>query len=111
MMAVGVASPRASGQVMTTTVMANSSASWTSRPTTKYQTTKVRPPPTSATSTSQNAALVGEPLAGRLGVLGFLDELDDLRERGVRADGGRAGAQGAVLVDGRADELIAGGPS
>ena len=46
---------------------------------------------------------VGEPLAGRLGVLRLLDELDDLRERGVRADGGRAGAQGAVLVDRRAD--------
>ena len=56
MMAVGVARPSASGQVMTTTVMANRSASWTSRPTTKYQTTKVSPPPTSATSTSQNAA-------------------------------------------------------
>ena len=56
MIAVGVASPSASGQVMTTTVMANSSASWTSRPTTKYQTTKVSAPPMSATSTSQNAA-------------------------------------------------------
>ena len=56
MMAVGVARPSASGQVMTTTVMANSSASWTSRPTMKYQTTNVSVPPTSATSTSQNAA-------------------------------------------------------
>ena len=52
---------------------------------------------------------VGQALSRRLGVLRLLDELDDLRERGVRADGGRAGAQGAVLVDGRADELIAGG--
>ena len=52
---------------------------------------------------------VGEPLPGRLGVLRLLDELDDLRERGVSADGGRAGAQRAVLVDGRADELVAGG--
>ena len=54
---------------------------------------------------------VGEPLAGRLGVLGLLDELDDLRERGVGADRGRAGAQRAVLVDRRADELVAGASS
>ena len=52
---------------------------------------------------------VGEPLPRRLGVLCLLDELDDLRERGVCADGGRAGAQGAVLVDRRADELVARG--
>ena len=52
---------------------------------------------------------VGEALPRSLGVLRLLDELDDLRERGVRADGGRAGAQGAVLVDGRADELVARG--
>src|SRR5829696_2109777 len=56
MIAVGVASPSASGQVMTTTVMANSNASWTSRPNTKYQSANVSAPPTSATSTSQNAA-------------------------------------------------------
>ena len=54
---------------------------------------------------------VGQALAGRLGVLRLLDELDDLRERGVGADGGRAGAQRAVLVDGRADELVAGASS
>ena len=56
MIAVGVASPSASGQVITTTVIANSSESWTSRPTRTYQTTNVSVPPRSATSTSQNAA-------------------------------------------------------
>jgi hypothetical protein len=56
MIAVGVASPSASGHVMTTTVIANSRASCASRPTTKYQMTNVRPPPISATKTSQNAA-------------------------------------------------------
>ena len=66
MMAVGVASPSASGQVMTTTVMANSSASWTSRPTMKYQTTNVSAPPTSATSTSQNAARSASRCPGAL---------------------------------------------
>ena len=66
MMAVGVASPSASGQVITTTVIANSSESWTSRPTTKYQTTNVSPPPTSATRTSQNAALSASRWPGAL---------------------------------------------
>jgi hypothetical protein len=66
MIAVGVASPRASGQVMTTTVIANSSESWTSRPTKKYQTTKVSVPPTSATSTSQKAARSARRCPGAL---------------------------------------------
>ena len=66
MIAVGVASPSASGQVMTTTVIANSSASWTSRPTMKYQTTNVSVPPTSATSTSQNAARSASRCPGAL---------------------------------------------
>ncbi len=51
--------------------------------------------------------LVGEPLARRLGVLGLLDELDDLRERSVRADGGRPRALRPVPVDGGADQLVA----
>ena len=108
MIAVGVASPSASGQVMTTTVMANSSASWTSRPTTTYQTRKVSAAADERDQHEPERGAVGEPLAGRLGVLRLLDELDDLRERGVRADGGRAGAQRAVLVDRRADQLVAG---
>ena len=49
MMAVGVARPRASGQVMTTTVIANSSAVCTPAPT-DHQTRKVTVPPISATS-------------------------------------------------------------
>jgi hypothetical protein len=53
--------------------------------------------------------LVCQALAGRLGVLGLLYELDDLRERGVGADLGRPSAKGAVLVDGCADELVTGG--
>ena len=56
MIAVGVASPSASGQVMTTTVIANSRASWAERPTTTYQTRKVARPPINATRTSQKAA-------------------------------------------------------
>ena len=55
MIAVGVARPSASGQVMTTTVMANSSASVGGRSENSVQAANVNPPP-SATSTSQNAA-------------------------------------------------------
>src|SRR6185369_2262387 len=50
---------------------------------------------------------VGEPLAGSLRVLRLLDELDDLGECGVRADRRGAGTQRPVLVDGRANELVA----
>ena len=55
MIAVGVASPSASGQVMTTTVIANSIAVADDAPDSSHAA-KVSPPPTSATSTSQNAA-------------------------------------------------------
>src|SRR5262249_11898853 len=50
---------------------------------------------------------VGEPLRGRLRVLSLLDELDDLRERGVRTDRAGARTQGSLLVDRRADQLLA----
>ena len=55
MMAVGVARPRASGQVITTTVMANRIAWLKLRPASN-QTINVSVPPISATSTSQKAA-------------------------------------------------------
>ena len=76
---------------MTTTVMANSSDSWTSRPTTTNHTRKVSAPPRSATNTSQKGA-VREPLRGRLRVLRLLHEFDDLRQGCVGPDGDRAGA-------------------
>ena len=65
MIAVGVARPRASGQVTTTTVMANSSASWTGLPA-SIHTAKVPTPPTSATKTSQNAARSAKRWPGAL---------------------------------------------
>jgi hypothetical protein len=49
MMVAGVAGSSASGRVMRTTVLANSSESPTSRPTMRCQTTSVRLPPTIAT--------------------------------------------------------------
>ncbi len=56
MIAVGVARPRASGQVMTTTVMANSSAVDAGAFASRNQTENVTAPPSSATATSQDAA-------------------------------------------------------
>ncbi len=65
MIAVGVARPRASGQVITTTVMANSSAVCTPAPASSH-TTNVPVPPSSATSTSQNAARSASRCPGAL---------------------------------------------
>ena len=56
MIAVGVARPRASGQVMTTTVIANRIASEAGRSLKIIHATNVAAPPTRATSTSQKAA-------------------------------------------------------
>jgi len=55
MIAVGVARPNASGQVITTTVMASSIAVASDRPASSHAS-RVAAPPISATSTSQNAA-------------------------------------------------------
>jgi hypothetical protein len=62
--AVGVARPSASGQVMTTTVIAKRSASTTERSTMPNETKKVARPPTSATRTSQKAARSASRCAG-----------------------------------------------
>jgi hypothetical protein len=56
MIAVGVARPRASGQVMTITGIAYNSAVLTSSPTASHQITNVADPAIRATSTSQKAA-------------------------------------------------------
>ena len=50
---------------------------------------------------------IRQELRRRLGVLRFLDELDDLGERRVRADFGCAILERAALVDGRADHRVA----
>ena len=108
MIAVGVARPRASGQVMTTTVIANSMR--LARPADRPAATpaKVSRAADQGDEHQPERGPVGEPLAGGLGVLGLLDELDDLGERGVGADLGGPDPQGAVAVDGGADDLVAG---
>ena len=67
MIAVGVARPRASGQVMTTTVIANSIAVGDRpAPTSEPGQRRCAAPPTSATSTSQNAARSASRCPGAL---------------------------------------------
>jgi hypothetical protein len=68
LMAAGVAGSSASGRVMRTTALANSSESPTSRPTMRCQTTSVRLPPTIATRTSPHAARSASRCPGRLRV-------------------------------------------
>ena len=107
MIAVGVASPSASGQVMTTTVIANSSASSVTSVDDGVPDEERAQAADERDEDEPEGGAVGEPLRRRLRVLRLLDELDDLRERGVRADGGRAGAERPLLVDRRADQRVA----
>ena len=108
MIAVGVASPSASGQVMTTTVMAKSMASSTELPT-AIQAGERERPADQGDQHQPERGTVGQPLAGCLGVLGLLHQRDDLGERGVGADLGGAHAQRPGGVDRGADHLDAGG--
>ena len=55
------------------------------------------------------ADAVDEPLDVRLSGLGLLDPADDPLDRGVLADVRRLHEEDAVLVDRRADDLVAGG--
>ena len=109
MIAVGVARPSASGQVMTTTVMANSSAMVSG------SVGEQRPGGEGGGAAEQGdehqpeRGPVGQPLPGGLGVLRLLHQRDDLGQRGVGADLGGPDPQRAVGVDGRADDLAARG--
>ena len=98
MIAVGVARPSASGQVMTTTRDREQRARPGHRPADDEVPDQegAERRRRSATRTSQKAARSASRCAGSLGVLRLLDELDDLRECGVGADGGRAGPKRAV---------------
>ena len=66
MIAVGVASPSASGQVITITAIANKSDCSTSRPTTAHQIRNVTTPAVRATKHEPERGAVGEALPGRL---------------------------------------------
>src|SRR4029450_4700041 len=80
MIAVGVARPNASGQVITTTVMANRSGSSTGRPTARQR-------------------------SARFGVVRLVYECHDRGQRGIRADLCGAYAQGAGGVHRSTDHL------
>ena len=51
---------------------------------------------------------VDEVLHGRPGALGFLDEVDDARERGVRRELARTDEEGSGAVDGAREDLATG---
>ena len=104
MIAVGVARTSASGQAMTTKVMANKIAI-AERLTGEQEPGDEGEPATGQCDEHQpEGGPVGEALPGSLGVLGLLDELDDLRQGGVGADLGGAHPQRAVAVDRGADD-------
>ena len=96
MIAVGVARPSASGQVITTTVIANSSAVLHAGGRRRRPDGEGQRAADQRDEHQPERGPVGQPLPGRLGVLRLLDQRDDLRQRGVRADLGRPGPQRAV---------------
>jgi hypothetical protein len=102
MMAAGVAGSNASGRVMRTTALANSSESPTVTADDEVSDNERQAADDHRDADEPTRCAIGEPLPGRLGVPRLLDELDDLRERGNGVDSGRASSQGAVPVDGRA---------
>ena len=108
MTAVGVARPSASGQVMTTTVMANRSAVETPAPAGPSHAKNVTAPPASATSTSQKAARSASRCAGALLLCASWTSLT-IWASAVSAPTALASrAKRSVPVDGGADEPVAG---
>ena len=107
MTAVGVARPSASGQVMTTTVIANSIASLAGRPS-AIHARNVASAADEGDEDEPERRPVGQPLPGRLAVLRLLDQRHDLRQRGVLADLRGAHPQRAGGVHRRPDHRRAG---
>ena len=105
MIAVGVARPSASGQVMTTTVMANSSAMVSGWSENSAQAAKVAAPPSRATNTSQNAARSASRWPGALEFCACCTSATIWASAVSAPDLGGPDPQGAVGVDGRADDL------
>ena len=105
MIAVGVARPSASGQVMTTTVIANSSASTTGAPTSDVPDDEASTrPPISATSTSQKAARSARRCAGAFEFWASWTSLTICASAVSAPTARRPRPQGAGLVDRRADQ-------
>ena len=107
MIAVGVARPSAHGQAMTSTATALIMAPDQSARANTNQPTNVTSAMRDHGRHEIRADPVGQLLDRRLAALRFLHEPHDLRQRRVLADLGRFEADQPLLVDGRADDLVA----
>jgi hypothetical protein len=111
MIAVGVASPIAQGQAMTTTVM-KATRAWVGR----GSGPRCQPQTEGDGTDDQDdgnedaADLVGQALDGRLGTLRSPYEFHDLSQRRVTADPSGSEKERTVAVEGAADHLVAGCP-
>ena len=99
MIAVGVARPSAQGQAITSTATARDQRGRARSPVIHHVRANVSSAITTTTGTKTPRHGVGEALDRRLRALRFLDQPDDARERGVRADAGRAAAQQPCRVE------------
>ena len=106
--AVGVASPSASGQAITTAETANVMRHDGSGATQEVPGEERDDARADGQDHQVLRGPVGQPLAGRLGVLRLLDQVHDLGERGVRADLGGAEAHAAAAVDRARDHRVPG---
>ena len=106
--AVGVARPSAHGQatISTATVGRERERRVGARRRASSRASPTAIAITTGTKTAGDA--VGEPLHRRLARLRVVDELRDLRERGVGADARRLDDEPAADVDGRAGDRVAG---
>ena len=111
MTAVGVASPSAHGQAMMSTAMVVVIA-MVSQPVSgpsSAQATKVAAARPSTSGTNQAETRSARRCMRHLRALRVLDQADDLRQRGVRADGGGPQHEAAGAVERGADDAVAGG--
>ncbi len=107
MMAVGVASPSAQGQAISSTATACASAREAGWPASS-QPASVSARDAAHRRHEARRDAVGELLHRQLGALRVVDQLDDAGQHGVAADGGDAHDEAAVAVEAAADHRVAG---
>ena len=108
MIATGVASPSAQGQLMTSTLMPRASANGKVKPSSSQMIIVTAAMPMTA-GTKMPATLSAVRAQRGFGRSGVLHKPDHLGKRGIHADPGCAAGQRAVLVDGCGADRIAGG--